>query len=307
MNRNLQQDAALCFLVARPYFGRWWRRPVRNAWHLVRRAAGEFPLLRPLAGRRDFHLGLQVAMASIRRYAPRVPPILLLTTEPMAPTPAGIDMVLPIDPIPFEAAARCNFWMGGLSTYFKLSLFGIEGWKRIIYFDTDTIALGDLSELWNLERFADKAIYAVRETAEMGPWRGALGKLNTGVMVVNAPLLDRRVYEEMIELTRIERSYDGGDQGIINSFLAHHRADVGVGELPEEYNVFVNDRIGNRWPKIADRAKILHFVGNTKPWSRYYDRACPYGREFKLRWDAAARHAIQDSSKGVCSNSAPEI
>jgi hypothetical protein len=307
MNRNLQQDAALCFLVARPYFGRWWRWPGRHAWNLVRRGGAMLPILPRFAGRSDFHLGLQAAIASIRRYAPRVPTVLLLTTESIAPPP-GVDRVIPIDPIPFEDAARCNFSIGGLSTYFKLSLFGIEGWKRIIYIDTDTIALGDLSELWNLERFADQAIYAVRETAEMGPWRGALGKLNTGVMVVNAPMLDRRVYEEMLALTRTERSYDGGDQGIINSFLASHRADIGVGELPEEYNVFVNDRIENRWPKIADSAKVLHFVGNTKPWSHYYQRACPFGREFKRRWDEAARHAIQDSPKaGVCSTSAPEI
>ena len=261
-------------------------------------------MLGQLAGRDDFQLGLQTALASIRRYAHRVPPVLLLTPDPMM-SPAGIDMVVPIVPAKFENAARCNFSMGGLSTYFKLALFGIERWKRIIYLDTDTLALGDLSELWDLERFADKAIYAVRETAEMGPWRGALGKLNTGVMVVNAPLLDRRVYAEMLRLTRIDRSYDGGDQGIINSFLASHSREFEVGELPEEYNVFVNDRIARRWPTIGERARLLHFVGRIKPWQRYYARACPFGREFKVMWDEAAQWAIQNRmTTGACSTSA---
>ena len=306
MMRNMQRDVALCFLVARPYFGSFRRRPGRNAWHLIRRAAGMLPMLGQLAGRDDFQHGLQTAIASIRRHAARVPPVLLLTPEAMA-RPPGVDTVIPIDPAPFEDAAQCNFSMGGLSTYFKLALFGIEGWKRVIYLDTDTLALGDLSELWDLEHFADKAIYAVRETAEMGPWHGALGKLNTGVMIVNAPLLDRRIYSAMLELTRIERSYDGGDQGIINSFLANHRAEFEVGELPEEYNVFVNDRIASRWPLIGERAKMLHFVGRIKPWKRYYQRACPYGREFKLMWDEAAWQAIQDQVKsGECSISAQQ-
>jgi len=250
-------------------------------------------MLQQLDSRGDFEVGLRAAIASIRRHSSRVPPVLLLNPAPLAPLP-GVDVVIPIDPVTFEPAARCNFAIGGLSAYFKLSLFGLEGWQRIVYLDSDTIALDDLSELWDLDRFADRAIYAVRETAEMGPWRGALGKLNTGVMVVNAPLLDRRVHAEMLELTRVERSYDGGDQGIINSFLAHHGDEFEAGELPEEYNVFVNDRIENRWPLIARRAKVLHFVGRTKPWSRNYERACPYGREFKVHWDEAAGQGLRN-------------
>jgi glycogenin glucosyltransferase len=283
----MPQAVALCFLVASPYFGRFWRYPLRNSWQVARRTAGALPILHRLRDRNNFHLGLQVAIASIRHHAASVPPILLLSPEPIAPPP-GVDIVIPIDPIPFEAARRCNFALGGLSTYFKLALFAMEGWERIVYVDTDTVALGDLSKLWDPQSFADKAIYAVRETAEMGPWRGALGKLNTGVMVVNAPMLNRRVYAGMLQLAREGHSYDGGDQGIINTFLLNHGAEVEAGELPEAYNVFVNDRIQTRWPLIGGEAKVLHFVGRTKPWSRYYERACPYGREFKACWDEVA-------------------
>lgn len=125
----------------------------------------------------------------------------------------------------------------------------------------------------------------------MGPWGESLGKLNTGVRVVNAPLLDRRVYARMLELAREGRSYDCGDQGIVNTFLASEGASFEAGDLPEEYNVFVNAHIGARWPRIGGRAKVLHFVGPTKPWSTTYERDCPFGREFKARWDEAARHA----------------
>jgi hypothetical protein len=283
----MPQAVALCFLVARPYLGRFQRFPIRHGWHAMRSIAGRLPMLHQLGVRTDFQLGLRVAMASIRRYAARVPPVLLLTSEPITPPP-GVDIVIPLDPLPFEGARRCNFSLGGLSTYFKLSLFGIEGWERIVYIDTDTLAVGDLSELWDLERFADKAVYAVRETAGMGPWGEAFDKLNAGVMVINAPMLNRRVHAAMLELMREGRSYDGGDQGIINTFLADHGAEFEAGELPEAYNVFVNDRIEARWPLIGAEAKLLHFVGRTKPWSRYYNRVCPYGREFKVRWDEAA-------------------
>jgi lipopolysaccharide biosynthesis glycosyltransferase len=236
-----------------------------------------------------------------------MPPVLLLTSEAMAPPP-GVDRVVRIDPVPFEAAKRCNYAMGGLSYYFKLALFGIEEWKRIVYIDSDTIALSDLSELWDLRRFADKPIYAMRETAEMAPWGEALGKLNTGVMVINAPMLSRRVYLEMMEQMRAGRSYDGGDQGIINAFLAHHRAEFEPGELPQEYNLFVNESITARWPRIGADAKVLHFVGKTKPWSRHYERAYAFGPKFKPLWEDAARYAVREASGArECSVSAEEI
>ena len=288
----MPQAVALCLFVARPHFGCFWRCPGRNVRYLARRTAGVLRLLPPLDDRGDFRRGLEVTITSIRRHAVRVPPVLLLTSEPMAPPP-GVDIVIPVDTRPFEAAARCNFSMGGLSAYFKLSLFGLEGWDRVIYLDSDTVALGDLSELWDPRRFSEKALYAVRETGEMGPWGESLGKLNTGVMVINAPLLDRRVQACMLDLTREGQSYDCGDQGIINAFLAHQGAQFGAGELPEEYNVFVNDRIGTRWPQIGGRAKVLHFVGPTKPWSQRYERECPFGREFKARWDEAARQVTR--------------
>lgn len=296
----MPQAVALCLFVARPHFGRPWRCPGRNAWYVVRRTAGLLRLLHPLDDRGDFRRGLEVTIASIRRHAARVPPVLLLTPEPMAPPP-GVDAVIPVDTRPFEAAARCNFSMGGLSAYFKISLFGLEGWDRVVYLDSDTVALGDLTELWDPGRFAEKALYAVRETAEMGPWGESLGKLNTGVMVVNAPLLDRRVHARMLELTREGQSYDCGDQGIINAFLANQDAQFEAGELPDEYNVFVNHRIGARWPHIGDRAKVLHFVGATKPWTRRYERDCPFGREFKARWEEAARQATRAGPEaGAC-------
>jgi len=233
--------------------------------------------------------------------------VLLLSSEAM-PSPPGVDKVVTIDPAPFEAAKRCNYAMGGLSYYFKLALFGLEEFKRIVYIDSDTITLRDLSELWDLDRFADKPIYAMRERAEMSPWGDALDKLNTGVMIVNAPMLNRRVYTEMMEQMRAGRAYDGGDQGVINAFLAHHSAEFEPGDLPDEYNVFVNESITARWPRIGARAKVLHFVGKTKPWSPHYHRAYRWGAQFKLLWDDAARFAIQQrSGASECSVSAEEI
>src|SRR5262249_24218746 len=99
------------------------------------------------------------------------------------------------------------------------------------------------------------------------------------------------VHARMLELVRVGRSYDCGDQGVINAFLADEGARFETGELPEEYNVFVNDTIGARWPRLAERARLLHFVGPTKPWTPEYARACPFGLEFKARWDDAARHS----------------
>ncbi len=287
----MSRDVALCFLAARPHFGRAWRRLGRHAKYVVRRAAGSLGVLAPLDDRGDFRRGLAVAIASIRRHSCCVPPILLLSSEPTVAPPPGVARVIPIDPRPFEAAERCNFSIGGLSVYFKIALFRLKGWRRIVYFDCDTLGLGDLSMLWDLDQFADRALYAVRETPEMGPWGESLGKLNTGVMVVNAPLLDDRVHDAMLDLARSGHSYDGGDQGVINAFLAAEAARYETGDLPEEYNVFVNDRIGARWPRLAERAKLLHFVGPVKPWSTTYARDCPFGRDFKARWDVSGGNA----------------
>jgi lipopolysaccharide biosynthesis glycosyltransferase len=122
----------------------------------------------------------------------------------------------------------------------------------------------------------------------MGPWGESLGKLNTGVMVVNAPLLDRTVFAHA-GVTHAGQSYDCGDEA--SSALAGASARrLRLGRAAQEYNVFVNHCIGARWPQIGARAKLLHFVGPTKPWATAYERDCAFGREFKARWDDVARH-----------------
>jgi hypothetical protein len=260
----------------------------------IRFLLSELPIVRGVlrprwspARRMGFAAGLRACVQSIRRLHADVPPILVLRPAGQELTIADVDAVIPFDPGPYESIPCAGLYFGR-EVFYKLELFKLRGYDRIVYLDCDTLVLDDISALWDPAQYAERDFYAVREQAEMGVDPTLFDKFNTGVMVINRSLLADPVYHRMVEIARSGASYDGGDQGVINAYLDREAGDV-AGELDAGYNVLVGAKKLGRWDVFKDRVKVLHFVNNLKPWAADHRYDWLFDEEFKRWWDEAYR------------------
>jgi lipopolysaccharide biosynthesis glycosyltransferase len=149
---------------------------------------------------------------------------------------------------------------------------------RILYLDADIIARGDLSELFSLD-LQGAVIGAVREPSdpffwsrnglehvfELGvdPWQPYF---NAGVLVMDAAgARAARMEERCLEYMAAHQPRLM-DQDALNAVLAGS-----ILELPTRWNVedyyFKSRSRRARYRTILDAARVLHFVGDRKPWN----------------------------------------
>jgi lipopolysaccharide biosynthesis glycosyltransferase len=157
---------------------------------------------------------------------------------------------------------------------------------RVIYLDTDTVVVGDLTELSAFD-LAGCTLGAVNDPLVAGMYaRKVLGPdparplkipryFNSGVMLIDLSRWRRgRVTERLIELLLERRPFAFYDQDPLNLLLRDDWT-----ELPEPWNRLVpqpetvpaaTSAVGRsggmRRHLLLDDAKIVHFIGSRKPW-----------------------------------------
>ncbi len=241
----------------------------------------------------DYFTGFWHLVQSLKRHNRIVPPIVVMSPDLDAP-PNGADRLVRIDERMFDGIDMVQMAFGK-SVYFKLNLFRLNECgldvDRVVYFDCDMIALASVNSLWDLNRLNEHSIHGVRESAELGltnpDWRG---RLNAGLLVVNRPMLDARVFDTMIALARSGKTYDHGDQGVINAWLTEFDKWSDVGELPPEFNMPSCVRTQGDWEKFAGRIRCLHFAGPRKPWRDRPDHEWHHPETQQLWDDEVAHH-----------------
>ena len=199
--------------------------------------------------------------------------------------PAEVDVFIRFDPTPYAWIPFTGSYFGP-EVYYKLEVFNLRGYDRLLYLDCDTLVLDDISSLWDPAAYTEKDFYAVRETADMGVPPAMVGTLNTGVMLINRPLLCEGVHRRMLDIARTGESYDGGDQGVVNGYL-DQEPRVSVGHLDSGYNTMVVVKNRGQWDRFKDRVKILHFTNRSKPWAADHHLDPLFDPEFKRLWDEA--------------------
>lgn len=290
-------SVAICFVVANPHEETrtaWWERRIR-AWLQEIPFLGErvAPLWSPRR-RVGYGAGLRACVNSLRRHHAALPPIIVLRPEGEGPTLADVDEVRSFDPAPYAAIpSMTSYW--GSEIFYKLAVFALGDFERVVYLDCDTLVLGDVSALWDLEQYDDADVYGVRESRDMGSPASMVGKVNTGVLVLNRRPRSPEIHRKLIEIAHRRTSYDGSDQGVFHQ-LMEESPQLRVGELDPSYNVIVLWKKRGRWEQIEDRVRILHFVNSFKPWTPYHARDPFFDAEFKRLWDDAFRSAIADAT-----------
>lgn len=162
-----------------------------------------------------------------------------------------------------------------ISTFTKIELWRQTQFDRIVYIDSDVVAVRAPDELLSLD--VDFAA---------APDVGWPDIFNSGVMVLRPNIQD---YYSLRALAERGISFDGGDQGLLNThFKNWHR-------LSFTYNCTPN---GNyqylpAYKHFESTISLLHFIGPQKPWnlSRYaFPRGTPYDQLLGRWWAVYDRH-----------------
>ena len=95
-----------------------------------------------------FAAGLRACVQSIRRLHADVPPILVLRPAGQTLTIADVDAVIPFDPASYESIPCAGLYFGR-EVFYKLEVFRLRGYERIVYLDCDTLVVDDISPLWD--------------------------------------------------------------------------------------------------------------------------------------------------------------
>ncbi|WP_088348327.1 MULTISPECIES: glycosyltransferase [Rhodomicrobium] len=139
----------------------------------------------------------------------------------------------------------------------KLWVFGLHAFDKLVFLDSDVCVVSSIDALFEHPSPAFAADYADHTGTQ---------RFNSGVFVIEP---DRESFQKLMRFAREGYSYDGADQGLLNSYFeAKHRW------LPRKYNVlrhhaYYSADINMNMDEIA----IIHYVVK-KPWEMKYREAC---------------------------------
>jgi glycogenin glucosyltransferase len=145
-------------------------------------------------------------------------------------------------------------------TFTKLHCWRLIQYEKCVFLDADTLVLQNCDELFN------------REELSAAPDSGWPDCFNSGVFVFQ-PSLDK--YQQLLKFAVENGSFDGGDQGLLNSYFSDwSTADIGK-HLPFTYNMVATATYSYlpAYRVFGHNVKIAHFIGPSKPWMQFYNSA----------------------------------
>ncbi|XP_073415543.1 glycogenin-1-like isoform X1 [Dendrobates tinctorius] len=143
-------------------------------------------------------------------------------------------------------------------TFTKIQCWTLTQYTKCVYMDADTIALRNIDELFDREEFS------------AAPDSGWPDCFNSGVFVFR-PSLD--TFGRLLQYAEDNGSFDGGDQGLLNSFFSNWAtADISK-HLPFIYNLSISCIYTYipAFKQFGSEAKVVHFIGTPKPWNCKYN------------------------------------
>ena len=169
------------------------------------------------------------------------------------------------------------------NTYYKLDVFSLYQYDRVVFIDMDTVILGNLHVLFD----SDKDIGAARA---YGFGRDKLrGDINSGVFVVNKKYLNKETYIGLIRTA--ERGFSSPDQATINTYFKDK-----IDHFFKVFNCekrlwkgrrcrifFDNDILMYQEGARIEPVKILHYVSQ-KPWNLIKEKNNMGFEEIEMLW-----------------------
>ncbi|GAU99092.1 hypothetical protein RvY_10136 [Ramazzottius varieornatus] len=166
-------------------------------------------------------------------------------------------------------------------TLTKLHAWNLTTYTKAVFLDADALVLQNVDELFD------------RDELSAAPDVGWPDCFNTGVFVFRP---STQTFHALIEHAVQKGSFDGGDQGLLNSFFSDWATTDIRKHLPFIYNMVatVVYSYAPAFKEYGKNVKIVHFLGSTKPW---HQQAGPstgssavLGNFLQMWWDLFNSH-----------------
>lgn len=159
-------------------------------------------------------------------------------------------------------------------TFTKLHCWTLTHYSKCVFMDADTLVVSNIDELFD------------REELSAAPDPGWPDCFNSGVFVFRPSM---ETYGKLLQYCTEHGSFDGGDQGVLNGFFNDWATADITKHLPFIYNLS-SIAIYTYLPafkQYGNNAKVVHFLGKTKPWSYTFD---PKSRQIRGGAQEGATH-----------------
>ncbi|KAG1468189.1 hypothetical protein G6F56_003983 [Rhizopus delemar] len=156
-------------------------------------------------------------------------------------------------------------------TFTKIHAWRLIQYKKIVFLDADTLPLLNIDSLF------------LRPSFSAAPDAGWPDCFNSGVFVAEP---SEAVFEDLLELAGQKGSFDGGDQGLLNTYF-NSWPESSSNRLPFVFNTTPTAQYGYAPAQVeyGHNIHIAHFIGPNKPWKhqRLSDgNVMPLGSSWKV-------------------------
>ncbi|KAM8805184.1 glycogenin-1 [Eudromia elegans] len=143
-------------------------------------------------------------------------------------------------------------------TLTKLHCWELTQYSKCVFMDADTMVLSNIDELFE------------REELSAAPDPGWPDCFNSGVFVYRPSI---ETYNQLLQLATEKGSFDGADQGLLNTFFSSWATTDMNKHLPFIYNLSSTSVYSYlpAFKAFGANTKVVHFLGSTKPWNYTYD------------------------------------
>lgn len=169
------------------------------------------------------------------------------------------------------------------STLTKIHVFNpntytsVSGYEKVLFLDADTLVIRNLDHVFDNSgetAYLPSDDYVLAASPDIG-WPDCF---NSGVLLVRPNEKVYKVLVNQIESNPLECSFDGGDQGLLNTVFGGWSKANGIcpllgnlkaSRLPFIYNV-TPSAFYSYLPalhKYGKDVKVVHFIGKNKPWT----------------------------------------
>lgn len=137
-------------------------------------------------------------------------------------------------------------------TFEKLNIWRLVQFSKCVYLNPDTLVIQNCDEL-----FTHEELSAVPDIG----WPDCF---NSGVFVYSPSV---HTFWQLVEFAEKQGSYDGGDQGLLNSYFNSWSSDISK-KLSFIYNLMANVSYtySPAFKQFGRDVKIVQFHGSFKPW-----------------------------------------
>lgn len=217
--------------------------------------------------------GVEALGESLKATGTQVPRVVMVSGDVSAATCAKLVadgwLVRPVEPL-HSAMAKPLFPRFD-DVFAKLRAWQLTEFDKVVLLDADTLVLQNIDDLFARPYFAAAPDFLMPD------------RFNSGVLVLDP---SERVFAQMLVQLDHADSYDGGDQGFLNSFYHDWYAMPVAHRLPAGYNLmhfilqFLRGHPVLR-ESLEQEARVIHYAIQ-KPW-----HAAPQVSGASAEWWAA--------------------